>query len=90
MRELRVTSKGHGNSRFMAHMESVGLFHLLHCIHIVKYFVFSPATSVMLVVHGGGVEICTCLETTQIIDVHVFLDKHIGVLGYIMGSSCQR
>lgn len=34
----------------------------------------------MLVVHDG-VEICP--ETTQIIEVHVFLDKHIGVLGYI-------
>lgn len=65
-------------------MESVGFFFdLLHHIHIVKYFVFSQATSVMLVVHGGGEEICTCPETTQIIEAHVFLDKHIGVLGYI-------
>lgn len=63
----------------MAHMDSVGLFDLLHCIHIVKYLAFSPATSVMLVVHGGGLEICSCPETTQIIEVHVFLDKLIGL-----------
>lgn len=31
----------------------------------------------------GGRVICTLPETTQIIKVHVFLDKHIGVLGYI-------
>lgn len=61
----------------------MGLFDLLYSIHIVKYLAFSPVTSAMLVVHGGGVEICTCPETTQIIEVHVFLDKHIGVLGYI-------
>lgn len=31
----------------------------------------------------GGKVICTWPETTQIIQVHVFLDKHIGILGYI-------
>lgn len=37
----------------------------------------------MWVVHAEGEVICTCPETTQKIEVHVFLDKYIGVLGYI-------